>query len=335
VKPEKRSIIDYLGLVVKGILMGAANKVPGISGGIIAFVGGFYEEFIFSLNQFNFRAFKLFIRLKWKKLFIYVNGNFLGLLVTGMLISYFSVAKVLDYLISNYELYVWSTFLGMIIGSIYYLERQFGKWTNTARISAMTGLIAGLSLSLLPQLPANDNLYYVFFCGFISVAGMTLPGLSGSFLLILLGNYVLLLVDSVNALYDTFIFVIRGDFSFTQNPEHLKLLKVLAVFTLGSIAGLVSLSHLLAFVLKRFKAITTAVLIGFIAGSLIVVWPWKQAVYPGISETETLTQHSEILRYTNYWPDFTEIQNQVSLGYIALGIGIVLAIDMYGRYRRK
>ena len=96
-----------------------------------------------------------------------------------------------------------------------------------------------------------------------------------------------------------------------------------------------SLSHLLAFVLKRFKAITTAVLIGFIAGSLIVVWPWKQAVYRGISETETLTQHSEILRYTNYWPDFTEIQNQVSLGYIALGIGIVLAIDMYGRYRRK
>jgi len=123
VKPEKRSIIDYLGLVVKGILMGAANKVPGISGGIIAFVGGFYEEFIFSLNQFNFRAFKLFIRFKWKKLFTYVNGNFLGLLVTGMLISYFSVAKVLDYLISNYELYVWSTFLGMIIGSIYYLER--------------------------------------------------------------------------------------------------------------------------------------------------------------------------------------------------------------------
>jgi len=335
VKPEKRSIIDYLGLVVKGILMGAANKVPGISGGIIAFVGGFYEEFIFSLNQFNFRAFKLFIGLKWKKLFAYVNGSFLGLLVTGMLISYFSVAKVLDYLISNYELYVWSTFLGMIIGSIYYLERQFGKWTNTARISAITGLIAGLSLSLLPQLPANDNLYYVFFCGFISVAGMTLPGLSGSFLLILLGNYVLLLVDSVNALYDTFIFVLQGDFSFIQNPEHLKLLKVLAVFTLGSIAGLVSLSHLLAFVLKRFKAITTAVLIGFIAGSLIVVWPWKQAVYRGISETETLTQHSEILRYTNYWPDFTEIQNQVSLGYIALGIGIVLAIDMYGRYRRK
>jgi uncharacterized membrane protein len=326
--PANRTVFDYIALVFKGILMGAANKVPGISGGVIAFVGGFYEEFIFSLNRFNIQSFRLLITLRWRSFFTYVNGGFLTLLISGMLISYFSVAKVLDYLISNYELYVWSTFLGMIVGSVYYLEKQFGAWDHKSRLSAFLGLAAGLSLSLIPQMPANDNLYYVFFCGVISVAGMTLPGLSGSFLLILLGNYVLLLVDAVNALYDTFIFILRGDYSFASNPEHLRLLKVLVVFTLGSITGLVSLSHLLAYVLKKFKSITIAVLIGFVAGSLMVIWPWKKTNY-------NATASSNPQSVENYWPDFGQKENIAALGYIALGIIIVLAIDLYGRKRKR
>lgn len=333
--PEKRSIFDNIALVFKGILMGAANKVPGISGGVIAFVGGFYEEFIFSLNRFNFYSFRLFISLKWKSFFGYVNGSFLTLLITGMLISYFSVAKVLDYLISNYELYVWSTFLGMIIGSVYYLEKQFGSWNTTSRLSAFLGLVAGLSLSLIPQMPANDNLYYVFFCGLISVAGMTLPGLSGSFLLIILGNYVLLLVDSVNALYDTFAFVLKGDYSFATDSQHLRLLKVLTVFTLGSMTGLVSLSHLLAFVLQKFKSITIAVLIGFVAGSLMVIWPWKNPIYESAYTDELSNGLKKVKNFQNYWPDFSEQENLIALGYIALGIIIVLGIDVYGKWGKK
>ena len=333
--PANRSIFDYIALVFKGILMGAANKVPGISGGVIAFVGGFYEEFIFSLNRFNLKSLRLFISFRWNSFFRYINGSFLTLLITGMLISYFSVAKVLDYLISNYELYVWSTFLGMIVGSVYYLEKQFGSWNNTARLSAFLGLLAGLSLSMIPQMPANDNLYYVFFCGLISVAGMTLPGLSGSFLLIILGNYVLLLVDSVNALYDTFVYVLRGDYSFTTDAEHIRLLKVLVVFTLGSMTGLVSLSHLLAFVLKKYKSITIAVLIGFVAGSLMVIWPWKTPVYENTKQSELTEGIAQVKTFQNYWPDFGQRENLVALGYIALGIIIVLAIDIYGRRRKK
>ena len=315
--------------------MGAANKVPGISGGVIAFVGGFYEEFIFSLNRFNLKSLRLFISFRWTSFFKYINGSFLTLLITGMLISYFSVAKVLDYLISNYELYVWSTFLGMIVGSVYYLEKQFGSWNNTARLSAFLGLLAGLSLSMIPQMPANDNLYYVFFCGVISVAGMTLPGLSGSFLLIILGNYVLLLVDAVNALYDTFVYVLKADYSFTTDSEHIRLLKVLVVFTLGSMTGLVSLSHLLAFVLKKYKSITIAVLIGFVAGSLMVIWPWKNPVYENTKQNELTERIAQIKTFQNYWPDFGQRENLVALGYIALGIIIVLAIDIYGRRRKK
>lgn len=333
--PANRSIFDYIALVFKGILMGAANKVPGISGGVIAFVGGFYEEFIFSLNRFNLKSLRLFISFRWNSFFRYINGSFLTLLITGMLISYFSVAKVLDYLISNYELYVWSTFLGMIVGSVYYLEKQFGPWNNTARLSAFLGLLAGLSLSMIPQMPPNDNLYYVFFCGLISVAGMTLPGLSGSFLLIILGNYVLLLVDSVNALYDTFVYVLRGDYSFTTDAEHIRLLKVLVVFTLGSMTGLVSLSHLLAFVLKKYKSITIAVLIGFVAGSLMVIWPWKNPVYESAKQSELTEGFRQIKTFQNYWPDFGQRENLIALGYIALGIIIVLGIDIYGRRRKK
>ena len=333
--PANRSIFDYIALVFKGILMGAANKVPGISGGVIAFVGGFYEEFIFSLNRFNLKSLRLFISFRWNSFFRYINGSFLTLLITGMLISYFSVAKVLDYLISNYELYVWSTFLGMIVGSVYYLEKQFGSWNNTARLSAFLGLIAGLSLSMIPQMPANDNLYYVFFCGLISVAGMTLPGLSGSFLLIILGNYVLLLVYAVNALYDTFVYVLRGDYSFTTDAEHIRLLKVLVVFTLGSMTGLVSLSHLLAFVLKKYKSITIAVLIGFVAGSLMVIWPWKNPVYENAYRSEFTEGLAQVKTFQNYWPDFGQRENLIALGYIALGIIIVLGIDIYGRRRKK
>lgn len=333
--PANRSIFDYIALVFKGILMGAANKVPGISGGVIAFVGGFYEEFIFSLNRFNLKSLRLFISFRWNSFFRYINGSFLTLLITGMLISYFSVAKVLDYLISNYELYVWSTFLGMIVGSVYYLEKQFGSWNNTARLSAFLGLLAGLSLSMIPQMPPNDNLYYVFFCGLISVAGMTLPGLSGSFLLIILGNYVMLLVDSVNALYDTFVYVLRGDYSFTTDAEHIRLLKVLVVFTLGSMTGLVSLSHLLAFVLKKYKSITIAVLIGFVAGSLMVIWPWKNPVYENAYRSELTEGLAQVKTFQNYWPDFGQRENLIALGYIALGIIIVLGIDIYGRRRKK
>ena len=149
----------------------------------------------------------------------------------------------------------------MIIGSIYYIAKDFGDWNRKYVAYLLCGIIAGVSISFLEPAKENSNLIFVFFCGIIGVSGMTLPGLSGSFILILLGNYVLLLVDSVNALYDTFIDVVQLDFSFTQNTERIKLLKVLSSFALGSVVGLVSLSHLLAYVLKRFKKATYAVII--------------------------------------------------------------------------
>ena len=214
---QTRTFTDKILLVLKGLAMGAANKVPGVSGGVVAFVAGFYEEFIYSLQKVNIKAFKLLISGRFRSLYRYLNGRFLGLLILGMLISYFSVSKILDYLIVHFELYVWSAFFGMIIGSIYYISKDFDEWDRNSVIFALLGIICGIGISFLEPARENDNLWFVFICGMISVSGMTLPGLSGSFILILLGNYVLLLVDSVNALYDTMAEIILLDFSFIGN----------------------------------------------------------------------------------------------------------------------
>ena len=199
-----RTFTDKLFLILKGLGMGAANKVPGVSGGVVAFVAGFYEEFIYSLQKVNGKAFKLLINGRFKSFFYYINGRFLSLLFFGMIVSYFSVSKILDYLIEHYELFVWSVFFGMIIGSIYYINKDFKDWNSKTLLVLVIGIIIGVGISFLDPAKENDNLWFVFFCGIISVSGMTLPGFSGSFILILLGNYVLLLVDSVNALFDTF-----------------------------------------------------------------------------------------------------------------------------------
>ena len=167
---------------------------------------------------------------------------------------------------------------------------------------------------------------------------MTLPGLSGSFILILLGNYVLLLVDSVNALYDTGAELLRGDFSFTRNEERLNTLKILAVFTTGSAVGLVSLSHLLSYVLKQYNHITTAVIIGFITGSLGVVWPWKITIYKLDTSGEVLfaSNGKEIIsNYERYLPDFTSAETWWALFFIFLGITILLGLDWYGKRRKQ
>ncbi len=296
--------------------MGAANKVPGVSGGVVAFVAGFYEEFIYSLQKINLKAFKLLISGRFRSLYRYVNGKFLGLLILGMLISYFSVSKLLDYLIIHYELFVWASFFGMIIGSIYYISKDFDEWDKNSILFAILGIIAGIAISFLEPARQNDNLWFVFFCGIISVSGMTLPGLSGSFILILFGNYVLLLVDSVNALYDTIANILVLDFSFLYDFERIRMLQVLLVFAAGSLAGLVSLSHLLGYVLKTNKKETYAMIIGFIAGSLGVVWPWKEKIFKTDATGHILFDregHKIIDNYDRYWPDFHHSETWLAL----------------------
>lgn len=332
-----RTFTDKLFLILKGLGMGAANKVPGVSGGVVAFVAGFYEEFIYSLRKVNKTAFKLLFNGRFKSFYNYINGRFLSLLFLGMIVSYFSISKVLDYLIKQYELFVWSVFFGMIIGSIYYINKDFKDWKFKTYISLAIGILLGVGVSFLNPAKENDNLWFVFFCGIISVSGMTLPGFSGSFILIILGNYVLLLVDSVNALFDTFSEIISGDFSFISNSERIRMLKVLAVFTLGSVTGLVTFSHVLSYILKHYKSITLSAIIGFIIGSLGVVWPWKETIYK-LDETGRVLLDSRgemvIKNYQRFIPDLNT-ETYYAIFFIILGIAIVLALEWYGQKTRK
>jgi len=317
--------------------MGAANKVPGVSGGIVAFVMGFYETFIYSLQRFNSKSANLFFRGRFKSFYQYINGRFLSLLFLGMVMSYFSISKLLDYLIGRYELYVWSVFFGMIIGSVIYIYNDYQSWSLKTSLTALIGVAIGIGISLLDPATQNDNLWFVFFCGVISVTGMALPGFSGSFILILLGNYVLLLVDSVNTLFDTFVFILAGDFGFIADTEHMRLLKVLLVFTLGSMIGLVSLSHVLNYVLKRYKNSTLALIMGFITGSLGVVWPWKKTIFKQDDFGETLIDANGariIENYQRYLPEIN-IHTISLILFIIFGIGVILSLDWYGKKRKQ
>lgn len=335
---QPRTFLDKFFLVIKGLCMGAANKVPGVSGGIVAFVGGFYEEFIYSLQKVNTKAFKLLFNRRYKSFYRYTNGQFLILLIMGMLISYFSVSRVLDYFLEQKELFVWAAFFGMILGSIHYISKDFDHWNKRTIPAGIIGLVVGVSISFLSPATENDNLIFIFFCGIISVSGMTLPGLSGSFILILLGNYVLLLVDSVNALYDTFSEVFTGDFSFVNSPKRMNTLKILAVFTLGSATGLVTFSHLLSYVLKRYKATTTAVILGFITGSLGVLWPWKRTIFKMDEAGNALLDSNGdkiVLNYRRYLPNLTDWDTWGAVVFIVLGILVLLLLDWYGKNRKE
>jgi uncharacterized membrane protein len=328
---KTRTPKDKVLLFIKGLAMGGANKIPGVSGGIVAFVTGFYKELIFSLKRINTKALKLLINGRFKSFYSYINGRFLTLVFSGSLFSYFSVSLLLDYFLQHYELFVWSLFFGLIIGSIYYIAKNYNDFTPRCVLFILAGFILGVSISLLSPAKENSNLWFVFLCGVIGVSGMTLPGLSGSFILILLGNYVLLLVDSVNMLSKTFMDVFSGDFQFLKDAVRIKYLKIIGVFTAGSAFGLVATSHVLGYVLKRWNNIVTAIILGFISGSLGNVWPWKQKVYKTINNEFLLDSdgHKILKNYKRFVPDFSQTNTWIALLFILIGILILVIIQRF------
>jgi uncharacterized membrane protein len=334
---KERTFAQKIVLFFKGLAMGAANKVPGVSGGTVSFVLGFYEELIYSFQKINLKSLKLLLNGKFKDFLKYTNAQFILLVMGGSIFSYFSVSLLLDYFLKNYELYVWSWFFGMIIGSIYYVSKDFGGWNKNNVISLFVGASLGIGISFLTPAVENDNLWFVFVCGIIGVSGMTLPGLSGSFILILLGNYVLLLVDSVNVLLNVMTNIISGNFKVLSDPIKIKYLKIITVFTGGSAFGLVSISHLLGYVLKRYHKIVNAVIIGFITGSLGIVWPWKRTIYVQQNNAVLLDKEGQkiVQNYERFIPNSLSLETSLAICFILMGIGLILAIDYYDRRRKK
>ena len=319
----ERRLYDYILLVIKGLAMGIANKVPGVSGGIVAVVSGFYPEFLHSLKRLNFKAFYMLLTGRFKSFYQYTNTLFLLLITLGVLLSYFTVSRVLDIALLHYEHHVKGLFFGMVIMSAFVLIRDFGKWNLKYAFYSLLGLAVGLSLTFLEPAPENRNLWFVFFCGLISISGMTLPGLSGSFLLILLGNYALLMVDAVNAVWEFNVQLIQNPSAYAAlSQEHSELLTILVVFISGSVVGLVSISNLLHYIIMRFELKLNALIIGFIIGSLSILWPW--------SDFRLLTNAA----FTNSNMLSSSFNQYFSLFWIGVGLFTVFIIDFYDRKRQ-
>lgn len=320
---NQRGLYDHILLVIKGLAMGIANKVPGVSGGIVAIVTGFYPEFLYSLKRLNFKALYMLLTGRFKRFYQHTNALFLLLIALGILLSYFTVSRVLDIALLHYEQHVKGLFFGMVVMSAFVLIRDFGKWDLKYIFYSLLGLAVGLSLTFLEPAPENRNLWFVFFCGLISIIGMTLPGLSGSFLLILLGNYALLLVDAVNAVWEFSIQLLQDPSAFaTLSQEYNELLIILVVFVGGSVVGLVSISNLLHYIIVRFEHKLNALIIGFIVGSLSILWPW--------SDFRLLTNEAMI----NTTRDTLGFNQYFSLFWIGVGLFIVLILDVYDRKRQ-
>ena len=295
--------------------MGAVNKIPGVSGGTVAFITGIYEDLINSIKKINFKSFKILFNKGFKDFYKEINGKFLTVLFSGVIASFFSVSLVLDRLIQDYELYVFGLFFGMIVGSFYVIYYQLERLNIKTAFGILVGLSIGLLISFADNFEVTDSNVIIFISGMIAISGMILPGLSGSYLLLLMGSYTLIMVDSVNALYFTLTDIFSFNFDFVYDPERIYLLKVILFFTIGSVCGLIFLSNILSTLLKRFKSITISIIVGFIAGSLRGVWPWK---------TETINGNISL-----FFPDFSTGETWLTLFYIFIGILFVVLLERF------
>ena len=305
----------YIYLFLKGLAMGAVNKIPGVSGGTVAFITGIYEDLIDSIKRINFKSLKILFNNGFKDFYEEINGKFLTIVFSGVIASFFSVSLILDRLIEDYELYVFGLFFGMIVGSFYVIYYQLEKLNIKTSVGILVGLSIGLLISFADNFEVTNSNLVIFISGMIAISGMILPGLSGSYLLLLMGSYTLIMVDSVNALYFTLTDIFSFNFDFVYDPERIYLLKVILFFTIGSVCGLIFLSNILSTLLKRFKSITISIIVGFIAGSLRGVWPWK---------TETINGNISL-----FFPDFSIGETWLTLFYIFIGILFVVLLERF------
>ncbi|GAL80037.1 integral membrane protein [Algibacter lectus] len=251
----QRHLKDYLIISLKGLAMGAADAVPGVSGGTIAFISGIYEELINSISNINADLIKSLFTKGIKPFWQQLNGNFLIALLAGIMVSFVSVMRLAKYLLENHPVLIWSFFFGLIVASIFFVGKQIQKWNLAVIISLIVGAFIAFYITTLPASSNNENPWFLFIAGAIAICAMILPGISGAFILIILGAY--------KALSDAF-----HDFD----------IKKILIFATGALVGLLSFSHLLKWLFKHYHNITLAVLTGFIFGSLNKVWPWKKTL---------------------------------------------------------
>lgn len=300
-------MVNRILLVLKGMAMGAADVVPGVSGGTIAFITGIYEELLSSIKSINAASVKLLFSEGFKAFWTKINGTFLLTLFIGIGISVVSLAKLLEQLLNNYPELIWSFFFGLIIASAIYVSKQVNKWNVGVVISLVAGIIAAYFITIITPAETTNAWWFLILSGAIAICAMILPGISGSFILLLLGKYA---------------FVLSAVSSFN--------VQVIALVGVGAVIGLLSFANVLTWLLKKYYNQTIAVLSGFMIGSLNKVWPWKQTVETFID------RHGDVkpLLQKNVWAtdyfDLTGNEPYLLYAIILAGIGFSIIFVVEG-----
>ncbi len=250
-----RTAKDYGMLILKGIGMGAADVVPGVSGGTIAFIVGIYEELINSIKSINMASLKLLFTGKVATFWKAINANFLLALVSGIAISIFSLARLITWLLETHPILIWSFFFGLVLASTWFVSKDIKQWNWKTVAFFVAGTVIAYFITVATPAETPTDLWFIFLCGAIAICAMILPGISGSFILVLLGKYFYVM-EAVKTLD----------------------IVVILVFVCGAAIGITSFSRLLSYTLRNYFDVTIATLAGFMLGSLNKVWPWKETI---------------------------------------------------------
>lgn len=299
--------------------MGAADVVPGVSGGTIAFISGIYEELIESIDGLNFGFFKVWKSSGFKKAWFIINGNFLIALLFGIALSILSLAKVIKWLLANEPILLWSFFFGLVIASVLYIGKQIKTWNISVVVTILIATCLSYLITIAEPYASPESNIYLLFCGFIAIIAMILPGVSGAFILLILGAYQTA-INTVDELIQSLV---------TTNFELFKaaFLKFL-MLAIGAVIGLKTFSKVLKWMFKNYKNLTLAVLTGFMVGSLNKIWPWKKVL------STRINSHGEKVPFLeeSISPFAFEGKHQLTLaiGLMVIGFLTILILEKLG-----
>jgi len=307
------NVKDYVMLFLKGMSMGGADVVPGVSGGTIAFITGIYAELLNSIKSFDKIAIQLLLKWKISELWVHVNGRFLVTLLSGIFLSIISLAKLIHYLLNHHPIQLWSFFFGLIIISAIVVSREIKHWKPLVILSGIGGILIAYFITGATPATTPDNYVFVFFSGAIAICAMILPGISGSFILLIMGKYEFI-IEAVKDLN----------------------LPIIIVFGFGCVVGLLSFTRIVSWLLAKYHDLTVALLAGFMIGSLNKIWPWKETLSTRLSSKGELIPVIQ----QNLWPRefMTKVGEPLvlqALLYFSIGILLIIAIEKIAQLSKQ
>ena len=306
--------------------MGAADVIPGVSGGTIAFITGIYDQLIGSINSINAEAVKLFFTGKFKEFWKHINGTFLLSLFCGILFSVVTLAGLMQYLLDSHPIQTWAFFFGLIVASSLFILRGIKGWNLKAVIFLILGIGLGITVCTLSPTTTPDALWFIFLSGAIAICAMILPGISGSFILLILGKYK---------------FIMEAITGLTTGQAVGENIVILGVFAVGAVCGIIAFSRILNWLLARYHKQTLLVLAGFIIGSLVKVWPWSNmeaillAQFPQASEV--LGNLSIDILRNEYYRMLGQVDYQIgsAILFALLGFSLVTGIEVAAKLLKR